>query len=104
MVGWLERRLGPWQRPWVRLGLVCTLPVPLVVKPQTKFLKKVKDMWSWYGYRNPWGWPGYWGATPYGWPWAPIPKEQEIAMLEEQARMLESELDSIKKRLEELKK
>jgi len=31
-------------------------------------------------------------------------KGQKIAMLEEQAQMLESELDSIRKRLEELKK
>jgi len=42
--------------------------------------------------------------TPYTWPWAPLPKDQEIAMLEEQARILEAELDGIKKRLEELKK
>lgn len=41
---------------------------------------------------------------PYAWPWAPIPKEAEIAMLEEPARILEGELDNIKKRLEELKK
>jgi len=33
-----------------------------------------------------------------------MPKEHEIAMLEEQAQRLESELDIIKKRLEELKK
>jgi len=31
-------------------------------------------------------------------------KEQETAMLEDQARMLESELGSIRSRLEELKK
>jgi len=61
-------------------------------------------MWPWYGYWHPWGWPGYWRATPYAWPWAPVPKEQEITMLEEQARILESESDRIKKRLEELKK
>jgi len=41
---------------------------------------------------------------PYAWGWAPIPKEDEIAMLEEQARILERELESIRKRLEELKK
>jgi hypothetical protein len=40
----------------------------------------------------------------FGWPWASLPKEDEIAMLEEQARILERELDSIRKRLEELKK
>lgn len=61
-------------------------------------------MWPWYGYGYPWGWPTYWGGFPYGWPWAVMPKEQEIAMLEERAKMLEAELDSINKRLEELKK
>ena len=62
-------------------------------------------MWLWYGYWRPWGWgwPGYWGAIPYGWPWAPMPKEQEIAMLEDEARWLERDLDSIRKRLEELR-
>jgi len=63
-------------------------------------------VWPRYRYWHPWrwGWPGYWGVTPYAWPWAAIPKEQEIAMLEDQARMLESELDGIRSRLEELKK
>jgi hypothetical protein len=48
---------------------------------------------------------GHWCAPPVGWPWAaPISKEQEIAILEEQSKMLESELDSIKKRLEKLRR
>lgn len=61
-------------------------------------------MWPWFWWR-PWGWfwPGYW-YYPYGYPWVPIPKEQEIAMLEEQERWLSSELEGIRKRLEELKK
>jgi len=69
-------------------------------------LKEVKNMWPWYEYWHPWrwAWPRYWPAVPYAWPWPPIPKEQEIAMLEDQARMLERELDSIRSRLEELKK
>ena len=33
-----------------------------------------------------------------------MPKEQEIAMLEEQERWLSSELESVRKRLEELRK
>jgi hypothetical protein len=33
-----------------------------------------------------------------------MPKEQEITMLEDQARMLENDLAGIRKRLEELKK
>jgi len=42
--------------------------------------------------------------NPYTWPWTPMPKEQESTMLEEQARMLEAELDGIRRRLGELKK
>ena len=63
-------------------------------------------MWPWYGYWLPWrwGWHGYWRAIPYVWPWVPMPREQEIAILEEQARILEDELDNIKARLEELGK
>jgi hypothetical protein len=42
--------------------------------------------------------------APYASPWAPMPKEQEVAMLEDEARWLERELDSIRKRIEELQK
>jgi len=42
--------------------------------------------------------------APYVSPWAPMPKEQEIAMLEDEARWLETELDSIRKRIEQLQK
>jgi hypothetical protein len=77
-------------------------------------------MMPWYPYWQPWGYgtpyygypggygmpyygyPGGYGA-PYGYP-PPMPKEQEIAMLEEQERALESELNSIRGRLEELRK
>jgi len=37
-------------------------------------------------------------------PYTGLPKEQEIAMLEDQRKMTEEELKQIKKRLEELKK
>jgi len=57
-----------------------------------------------YGYWPPWGWPGYSWMAPYVSPWAPMPKEQEIAMLEDEARWLETELDSIRKRIEQLQK
>jgi hypothetical protein len=40
----------------------------------------------------------------YGYPWGAMPKEEEIAMLEEQERCLPSELHGVKKRLEELRK
>ena len=42
-----------------------------------------------------------WGA-PYWSPWGAMPKEQEVAMLNGQARMLEEELSQVRKRLEEL--
>ncbi|MEA3442373.1 MAG: DUF5320 domain-containing protein [Chloroflexota bacterium] len=61
-------------------------------------------MWPWYGFRHPcWGFPyGY--RYPYvGYPWA-MPKEEEIRMLEDQERWLTSELDGVRKRLEELRK
>lgn len=56
-----------------------------------------------YGYPYPYaGGSPYYGG--YGWPWAPLSKEQEIAILEDQARALEHELEGIRERLEELKK
>jgi len=48
-----------------------------------------------YGYGYPYG---------CGYPWAPVPKEEEIRMLEDQERWLTSELDRVRKRLEELRK
>lgn len=66
-------------------------------------------MWPWSRFRHPWGWPGY--GVPYGYPyggyghpWGPMPKEEEIAILEEQERCLTTELDEVKKRLETLRK
>lgn len=69
-------------------------------------------MWQWYGY-GPWqaryrhwqtgyGYGPWWGGPP-AWPWPPIPKEQELAMLEDRARALEEELGAVRKRLEELR-
>ena len=40
----------------------------------------------------------------YGYPWGVVPKEGEIAMLEEQEKCLTSELEGVRKRLEELRK
>jgi hypothetical protein len=40
----------------------------------------------------------------YGYPWGAMPKEEEMAMLEEQEKYLTSELDGVRKRLEELRK
>jgi hypothetical protein len=68
--------------------------------------KEVRGMWPWYGYGHPWGWGRHrcWWLPPYAWPWATPSREEETAMLEEQARILGRELESVNKRLEELKK
>jgi len=68
-------------------------------------------MWPWFGW-NPWAsrWYGY--GMPYSYPyggygyspWGAMPKEEEIAMLEDQEKWLTSELDGVRKRLEELRK
>ncbi|OGO05541.1 MAG: hypothetical protein A2Y60_06320 [Chloroflexi bacterium RBG_13_54_9] len=56
-------------------------------------------MWPWYRLWRPWGWgwPGSWRAIPHGWVGAPVSKEQETAMLEDEARWLERDIDSIRK-------
>ena len=52
-----------------------------------------------------WGMPyGYPYAGSYGYPGEAMPKEEELRMLEEQARAMESDLNAIGKRLEELRK
>jgi len=53
----------------------------------------------WYGYPG-YGYPGY-GYPGYGYP---MSKEQEKAMLQEEARILEDQLAQIRKRLTELEK
>ncbi|HAA89821.1 MAG TPA: hypothetical protein DCE07_04500 [Peptococcaceae bacterium] len=62
-------------------------------------------MWRWwFWYWHPrLMWP--WIPPVYNWPWGPlgpISKEQEIAMLREEARLLEEELNFINARLAEL--
>jgi hypothetical protein len=57
----------------------------------------------WFPWLPRWWWTGMYGPmTPYGMP--PQSKDDEIAMLEEEAKMAEQELERIRKRLEELKK
>jgi len=58
--------------------------------------------WGWYGCRTPYAYP--YGAYGYGYPWGAMSREEEIAMFEEQERYLTSELDGVRKRLEELRK
>jgi len=57
-------------------------------------------MWAWHAHSVPYGYP--YGI--YGYPWAVMAKEEEVAMLEEQERYLTGELDGVSKRLGELKK
>ena len=45
-----------------------------------------------------------WSSGPYWSPFPPLTREEEEALLEDQAKMLEDQLVQIKKRLEELKK
>lgn len=57
-------------------------------------------LWPWFAqwlsyYWYPWG---------YGFPYPPLSKEQEISMLEDQARALQGQLDRITARLQELRK
>jgi len=54
-----------------------------------------------FGRGIPYGYP-YAGS--YGYPWGAMPKEEELRILEEQARAMESDLNAIGKRLEELRK
>ena len=65
-------------------------------------------MWTWHGCWHPWAWHhGYrmpYGGYGYGYPWGAMPKDEELAMLEEQERCLASELDGVRKRIEELRK
>jgi len=57
----------------------------------------------WFPWLPRWWWMRIYGPIiPYWVP--PMSKEDEIAMLQEEARILEQELDAIRKRLEELGK
>jgi hypothetical protein len=66
-------------------------------------------MWPWFGFWHPWAWHRYripyaYPYGGYGYPWGAMPKEEEIAMHEEQEKCLTSELNGVRKRLEELRK
>ncbi|RLG92787.1 MAG: hypothetical protein DRO36_00065 [Candidatus Hecatellales archaeon] len=67
------------------------------------------DWWwrcRWFPWLPRWWWTGIYGPiTPWSFPGAPtLTREDEIAMLEEQAKALERELEDTRRRLEELKK
>ncbi len=54
-------------------------------------------MWPWFAQ---WWYPWY---RAFYWPYPPLPKEQEMAMLEDRARFLREELERIEARLKELR-
>ena len=61
--------------------------------------------WNWRGCRwfpwlLRWWWSGIYGSVA---PYVPLPRDQEISVLEDQARLFEESLERIRKRLEELK-
>lgn len=60
----------------------------------------------WFPWLPRWWWTGIYGSispwtAPYGMP--AIPKEQEIAMLEDEVKLLEQQLQEAKRRLKELR-
>ena len=67
-------------------------------------------MWRWFGSRHSWGWQYRipyrypYGGYGYGYPLGSYVQRGRVAMLEDEERWLESELDEVKKRLEELRK
>ena len=68
--------------------------------------QEVTDVWPQYRCWQPlgWGWHKHGWSPPYAWQWWPPSREEETAMLEEQAKALERGLQSISKRIEELTK
>ncbi len=61
--------------------------------------------WFRYYWRFPWTFwwlPPYIPFTPFGVP--TIPKEEEVRILEDHARILEQQLNDIRRRIEELKR
>ncbi|MGB8953209.1 MAG: DUF5320 domain-containing protein [Candidatus Aminicenantales bacterium] len=61
--------------------------------------------WFYGPYSAPWMrlWSP-WFMAPYGMPLPPFTQAEEVAFLEEQAKILEDQLGQIQKRLDELKK
>ncbi len=85
---------------------LCPTGMPGGKTRKYNLVRRLNNMWHWHGYCYPHrrGFPGHWCVPPFAWPLAaPISKDQEMAILEEQAKTLKNELDSIKKRLEEIK-
>jgi len=93
--------LPGWMRFGYSLGWIGRTPTGL--PPAAQYLTQTGQMpqfGSWIQQQAPAVAPV--GPTPMGMP--AMPKEQEISMLESQAKMLGDQLEQIKKRLEELRK
>ncbi len=81
------------------------LLVPVVV--DISFSQGGDSMWPWLGFWYPWIRPRmlWWYPHPrYCYPWGLVSREEEKAVLEHWEKWLASELDVIRKRLEELGK
>jgi len=61
-------------------------------------------LWPWFAQWFSYYWYPWWYRMPYWFPYSPLTKEQEISMLEDQARILQGQLDQINARLKELQK
>ena len=94
--------LGPWG--WFLFPYIYSYTTPYYGWTYPWFI----DWWwrcRWFPWLPRWWWTGIYGPiTPWGWFTPTVSKEEEIAMLEDQAKMLEKELEDIRRRLEELKK
>lgn len=59
----------------------------------------------WFPWLPRWWWTGIYGPImPWSFVFPTLTREDEIAMLEDQAKILEKELEDVRRRLEELKK
>jgi len=58
--------------------------------------------WRGYGWRSQGVWGGWWRYNPAS--YAPISKEEELSILKDEQKYLQEEMDSLKKRIEELGK
>jgi hypothetical protein len=81
-----------------------SLWVPLVVSLEV--ISRADEMRHWFGCWHPWVWDGYtipygyaYGDYGYGYPRGAVPREEELAILEEQERCLSGELDGVRKRI-----
>lgn len=77
--------------------------MPFGMGPAGWYMWPYMAQWMQYAYPGYGGYPPYYG---YGFPYpsTQLPKEQELGMLEDQAKALEEELAKIRSRIDELQK